>query len=319
MKKTAILLLCLVLAVLLPLNALAKTPTEAEAYSRMIALKEDYPEGTPWTNDNFYAWNGGIYSGGYGCVAFAFLLSDAAFGTLPARMYTEIDYDSLRVGDILRVNSDTHSVIILEKHSDHVVLAEGNYNRSVHWGRMLAKSEVLNANYYLTRYPLPEEITQSGAVITADPGTQTAAVSSAADPGATTVTIPATVTTSDGTVCKVTEIAANAFKGMKKLQKVTIGKNVVTIGDGAFQKCTALTAITLDKKVAKIGKNAFNGCKKLKTITIKTEKLKKDTIGKNCFKGIYAKATFKCPKKMLKNYKAWFLKPGGAPKTAKFK
>ena len=125
MKKAAVLLFCLALAVLLPLSALAKVPTEAEAYSSMIAMKADYPEGMPWTNDNFYAWHGGIFSGGSGCAGFAYLLSDAAFGTLHAREYTEIDYDALRVGDILRINGNTHSVIILEKYSDHVVLAEG--------------------------------------------------------------------------------------------------------------------------------------------------------------------------------------------------
>ena len=155
MKKAAVLLFCLALAVLLPLSALAKVPTEMEAYNSMIALKADYPEGKPWTNDDYYAWHGGIFNIGYGCAGFVFLLSDAAFGTLPAREYTEIDYDALRVGDILRIYDNTHSVIILKKYSDHVVLAEGNFNYSIHWGRTLSKSDVLAADYYLTRYPLP--------------------------------------------------------------------------------------------------------------------------------------------------------------------
>jgi len=60
-------------------------PTEAEAYYAMMNMKPSYPEGMPWTNDNFYAWKGGVYSGGYGCAGFAFILSDAAFGDLPAR------------------------------------------------------------------------------------------------------------------------------------------------------------------------------------------------------------------------------------------
>ena len=121
--------------------------------ARMLALQDEYYEGRSWTNSDFYAWNGGIYTGGYGCVAFAFILSDAAFGNLRARRYYEFTYDELRVGDILRINGNTHTVIILEKHDDHVVIAEGNYNYSIHWGRKLTREKVMTADYILTRYP----------------------------------------------------------------------------------------------------------------------------------------------------------------------
>ena len=131
----------------------SSVPTEQEAYEKMIAKKSEYPEGMGWTNDNFYGWSGGIYSGGYGCVGFAFLLSDAAFGDLPARMLTTFSYSDLKVGDILRVNNDGHSVIILEIHEDYVVIAEGNFNSSIHWGRTLSKDAVMDADYMMTRYP----------------------------------------------------------------------------------------------------------------------------------------------------------------------
>ncbi len=126
--------------------------TEEQAYNAMIALKSKYPEGTTWTNSNSYAWKGGIYSVGYGCAGFAFMLSDAAFGDLPARREAP-SFDTIRVGDIIRVQGNYHSVIVLEKHSNYVVIAEGNYNSSVHWGRTLSASEVNNAEYILTRYP----------------------------------------------------------------------------------------------------------------------------------------------------------------------
>ena len=119
----------------------------------MVALKSKYPEGTRWTNDNTYTWNGGIYSGGGGCAGFAFMLSDAAFGKLPARMLKSFNYSDVRTGDILRLNNDTHSVIVLEVHDDHVIVAEGNYNNSVHWGRSIPKSTVTSATYLMTRYP----------------------------------------------------------------------------------------------------------------------------------------------------------------------
>ncbi|MBQ7583245.1 MAG: hypothetical protein IJT24_01430 [Lachnospiraceae bacterium] len=54
------------------------------------------------------------------------ILSDAAFGDLPAYEKKDVVYDKLRVGDILRVDNNSHSVIILEKYDDGVIIAEGN-------------------------------------------------------------------------------------------------------------------------------------------------------------------------------------------------
>ena len=157
---------------------------------------------------------------------------------------------------------------------------------------------------------------------------------------AKTVAIPATVSV-NGKEAKVTAVADKAFYKDAKLTVVTIGKNVKTIGknafwgcpklktvkggaavvtikEGAFRGCKALTAITLNSKVKTIGKNAFYGCKKLKTVTLKTSRLTAKTVGANAFKGIYGKATFKCPKKKLAAYKK-LLKAKGAPKNAKYK
>ncbi len=145
----------------------------------------------------------------------------------------------------------------------------------------------------------------------------------------------------DGTTYKVTEIKASACKNMKKLSTLTIGKNVKTIGrnafsgcvkltavkggaaltdigDAAFKSCKVLTKFVFNTKVQNIGKNAFNGCAKLKSIVVKTTKLTAKTVGANAFKGIYKKATFKCPAKKLKDYKTLFVKKG-APKTCMFK
>ena len=119
-------------------------------YNAMIELQSSYPEGTPWTNDYYYGWHGGIYSGGFGCVGFAFMLSDAAFGSARARIY--YDASSVRVGDIVRINGDTHSVIVLEVRSDSVIVAEGNFNYSVHWGREISMDSLANADYFITRY-----------------------------------------------------------------------------------------------------------------------------------------------------------------------
>ena len=121
-------------------NNNAQTAATDSIYQAMVAQKAVFPEGMHWDNSNFYAWHGGIYSGGYGCAGFAFALSDAAFGNAPARMH--YDPGAVKVGDIVRMNNDTHSVIVLEVNSDHVIIAEGNYNSSIHWGRKISKAEL---------------------------------------------------------------------------------------------------------------------------------------------------------------------------------
>lgn len=137
----------------------ASNPTPQEVYNAIIAMRSQYPEGMHFDNDDpagGYLFKGmtNIRMYGYGCAGFAFIMSDAAFGTLPARTIETFDWDAIRVGDILRVNNNSHSVIVLEKHSDYVIVAEGNNNSSVHWGRKISKSEVADGfSYYQTRYP----------------------------------------------------------------------------------------------------------------------------------------------------------------------
>ena len=123
---------------------------EERIRNAMYALKTAYPEGTKWNNENYYQWKGGIYSGCYGCAGFAFMLSDAAFGNAGTRMY--YDANAVRVGDIVRMNGDTHSVIVLEVQADGVIVAEGNLNNSIHWGRKISRNELSNADFFLTRY-----------------------------------------------------------------------------------------------------------------------------------------------------------------------
>lgn len=122
-------------------------------YDALIAMKADYPSGMPWTNDDFYAWNGGgMYYGGYGCVAFAYLMSDAAFGYLPSHDSYTFEPASLRTGDLIRYFG--HSVVILEVCEDYFVIAEGNINESIYWGRTLSFDEIEGGfEYSTTRYP----------------------------------------------------------------------------------------------------------------------------------------------------------------------
>lgn len=135
--------------------------TEANVRAVIEGFRSEYPEGMEWTNDNFYQCHA-LRINGYGCVAFALICSDAAFGDLPvSRKHS--DFDAIRAGDTLRVNGNTHTVIVLEKKEDSVIIAEGNYNGAIHWDRELdrEKLEGDRSFYVETRYPetaLPEEI-----------------------------------------------------------------------------------------------------------------------------------------------------------------
>lgn len=121
------------------------------AHDIMMSFKNSYPEGTRYTNDDFYAWNGGIYYGGFGCAGFAFMISDAIFGDNQAELHC--DLSKIRVGDILRINNDSHSVIVLEVNKDGVVVTEGNYGGKVHWGRKFSYQKLANVlDYVMTRY-----------------------------------------------------------------------------------------------------------------------------------------------------------------------
>lgn len=129
----------------------AESAASNQVYETIMAQKTVFPEGMHWTNDNYYGWKGGIYTGGFGCAGFAFAVSDAFFGDAPAKIHR--DYSNMRVGDILRVDNDTHSVIVLEVRENSVVVAEGNYNSSIHWGREIPKERLIDpSSYIMTRY-----------------------------------------------------------------------------------------------------------------------------------------------------------------------
>ena len=120
--------------------------TDEEAYEKIIALKKDYPEGKKWTNDNYYegTGNNGSSRRGYGCAAFAFLVQDKVFGKTGKHIttYYDLEWEDLRVGDHLRINYDTHSVIVLSVEDDYITVCEGNYNSSIHWGRKITRDRL---------------------------------------------------------------------------------------------------------------------------------------------------------------------------------
>lgn len=96
--------------------------------------------------------------------------------------------------------------------------------------------------------------------------------------GLKTAVIPASVKYNGYTLIP-TAVAAKAMKNLKKLTKVTFGKNIKKIGTSAFAGCRKLKTIRF-KNVTSIGKKAFYNCRAMKKITIGS---KVKTIGKSAF------------------------------------
>lgn len=95
----------------------------------------------------------------------------------------------------------------------------------------------------------------------------------------------------------VIKIGDSAFEGCKNLKSVTIGPAVTNIGNKAFKGCTSLTKINIPKSVLKIGNSAFEGCSKLKTVIFHEGLLQ---IGNKAFYKCSALTKVKLPKSLLK-------------------
>lgn len=68
---------------------------------------------------------------------------------------------------------------------------------------------------------------------------------------------------------KVTQIAANAFKGNSYVQTVYIGSNVAYIGFGAFRNCSVLRSVTINRIYPpSLGGLIFDNCPQLSAIYI---------------------------------------------------
>ncbi len=127
---------------------------------------------------------------------------------------------------------------------------------------------------------------------------------------------------------KVTKVTAKGIEvsvvgvKSKKIKKATIGATVtykgfkckiISVGTNAFKKCKKLKRVTIGKNVKTLGRNAFYGDSKLATITIKSKVLK--SVGKNAIRGVSKKARIKVPKTKVKKYKKLFKKSTGYKKT----
>ena len=146
----------ILIALFMMVYCLPSTPQsqldESVVYRRMMLRKrtDGYREGSPWTDSNVYV-NTVEYAGyppgcfiGRACYGFMIdMMEYASNYEYPIRI-VEGSYDNLpeiHVGDGVRVMNDSHSVVVLEVNGNMITVVEGNWNKSVHWGRKINISE----------------------------------------------------------------------------------------------------------------------------------------------------------------------------------
>ena len=123
--------------------------------ARLEAMKKKYPDGMPFGEEKQYKVNNPEAFGfgtGRACAAFAFELSDYLFGNAPGRRYTNPSL--VREGDVLRINYDTHFIIVLQVFADGSIdFAEGNCSGRVRWDSHFSADELRRCfTYGCTRY-----------------------------------------------------------------------------------------------------------------------------------------------------------------------
>lgn len=150
-----------------------------EAFNyQIVQLQKEFPKGKYWNHiENSYTESSvtttpcnhkaGVYRcniynsvstracgfqiGGQ-CAGFASMLSDRIFGKdAPVRIF--YNYDDIRVGDQARIDNNGHTVFIIEKTDDYVVVAECNADYKtciINWGRKIPRSRL--KGFYLTRW-----------------------------------------------------------------------------------------------------------------------------------------------------------------------
>lgn len=122
----------------------SKKLTQTQIRSRLYKLKTGFPEGKTWTNANLDAYGNG------GCYAFMTIALESVFGK-NALTKQHSSFKKIRVGDHIRIGN-YHSVVVLKKKAHSVIVAEGNYNSSIHWGREITKQELQATGFYVDTY-----------------------------------------------------------------------------------------------------------------------------------------------------------------------
>ena len=110
--------------------------TEATVQTTIRALRDVYPTGTVY-GEFFRSYSNGPYGMAPNhCAGWATLCSDAAFGDFPWRRVNNPSWESIRVGDLIRFNTESsgHVVVVLDRTDEYIKVTESGTNNKARWG-----------------------------------------------------------------------------------------------------------------------------------------------------------------------------------------
>ncbi|MBE5929099.1 MAG: fibronectin type III domain-containing protein [Lachnospiraceae bacterium] len=155
----------------------AETYKTQKIYNKLMSIKRGFPQGMYWNHVGYKTGNSYNTSSyvtfkpckhskttstcnryrdrdgvlGIQCYGFAGFVSDTLFKNAKCKHHRS--FKKAKVGDHVRYNNDKHSVIIMEKHKDYIIVCECNYGGTcmLNWGRVIYKKDLAGALYH-TRY-----------------------------------------------------------------------------------------------------------------------------------------------------------------------
>ena len=155
----------------------AETRKTQKIYNKLMNIKSGFPQGMYWNHVGYKTGNSYNTSSyvtfkpckhskttstcnryrdrdgvlGIQCYGFAGFVSDTLFKNAKCKHHRS--FKKAKVGDHVRYNNDKHSVIIMEKHKDYIIVCECNYGGTcmLNWGRVIYKKDLAGALYH-TRY-----------------------------------------------------------------------------------------------------------------------------------------------------------------------
>ncbi len=124
----------------------------------LAAMKNDYPEGMTWTNNN----SAGQTWWSVGCWAFANIFGERLFGSIPARDWGyHTDRSRIVVGDVISTDyanssGETvygHTMVVIGINGDTLTIAEGNgEGGKIHYGRTIGRYAYALRVYHAPNY-----------------------------------------------------------------------------------------------------------------------------------------------------------------------
>lgn len=128
-------------------NASAGAISAEQMSAKFGELKRLYPEGSYWNKSyNNLSWE---------CMGWAETVCDYLFGENPRNWAQQTNWDNMCVGDHVRINNNSHSIVITNMVGNTIYYADCNWNYDgiVHWDKTMSRSELISKATWFKSQP----------------------------------------------------------------------------------------------------------------------------------------------------------------------